>query len=100
MGAIMGLIHCTLWDTQFTNSRGQMLWRLGCVMQIILPLTAASVSAIEHWYAKRPLYIFLLSVAFFYSVSRTLLLALVVLSFWSLPADVYSNVNWSIPHWQ
>lgn len=99
MGLLVGLIHCTLWNTEFINTTGQWMWRISCIMQIALPVIVAAVTKIEEQYSEFSLFIFMLIMAFLYCISRTLLFVLIVLSFWSVPAGVYSDVTWSIPHW-
>lgn len=95
----MGGIHCIVWDARFINTMGQWMWRSSCITQIALPILFAAFSLVENWHIGGPLYIPMLLIAFLYCVTRTLFFALIGLSFWSLPAGVYTEVKWSVPHW-
>lgn len=126
VGAVIGAIHCTLWNSTFVNSNGQLLWRICCVVQICAPfcsflltfLTYTVVGAISQRKTNSPnsqgsngelydyLAVFSYSVGgfvfFLYFCARIVLFILIGYSFLSLPMGVYSDVDWSLswfPHW-
>lgn len=103
VGALVGLFHAVpLWDALFINTTGQWLWRSCCFFQVTLPLFIAISSVLEIWYHAKPLFATMLLTAFVYALSRIVLFGLIWISFWSLPAGVYLDVDLSwayFPHW-
>ena len=104
VGILVGLIHAIpLWNALFINTTGQWLWRSCCIAQGVITLCVASIAFIEKRFnVGRPLFFATMFMAFLYCIARTGLFALIGLSFWSLPASVYTDTNWSwayFPHW-
>ena len=103
-GAIVGLIHTIpLWNALFINTTGQLLWRVCCLMQIVLTLSATVIAFVEDRFKSVGGRLFFLTalIAFLFCVSRVGIFVLIVLSFWSLPVSVYMDVDWSwsaFPH--
>lgn len=70
-------------------------------MQVLLPISIALVAVVEWWYWGAPLLWVCFSMAWLYCIVRIMLFGLVALSFGSLPASVYLDVDWSssyFPH--
>ncbi|KAK7691841.1 hypothetical protein QCA50_005245 [Cerrena zonata] len=103
-GAIVGFIHAIpLWNTLFIITTGQWLWRACCLIQIILTIFATVIAFIEDRFKNIGNRLFFLTaiVAFLFCVSRVGIFILIGLSFWSLPASVYTDIDWSwsaVPH--
>ena len=78
------------------------MWRASCIVQVAMPVLIALVSFVEWIYTGGPLFFAALFMALVYGIARLILFALIWLSFWSLPAGVYTDVDWSwseFPHW-
>jgi len=104
LGTIVGLIHgIPLWNALFVTTTGQWLWRASCIAQAIIPIALiATIAVVENWHSGVFLFLAVLLMVFLYCVSRMILFALIGISFWSLPASVYVDVDWAwayLPHW-
>lgn len=110
--AIFNCIHFAVWNLQFVTSLGQPLWQICSVCQavssvfltfwFILPPVSDNVpKLLRPIHALLTIYHMVMPYAILYLTARLVLLGLVVLSFWSLPADAYQEVNWLcfIPQW-
>ena len=103
VGALVGVIHgAPLWEATFVNTHGQWLWRACSIVQFAFPLALTSSALIEQFYGGKLLFAAMALIAFFYSISQSILFVLVWISFWSLPESVYKDIDWSsayFPHW-
>ncbi|KAK7688816.1 hypothetical protein QCA50_007505 [Cerrena zonata] len=103
-GILIGAIHAIpLWNTEFINTTGQWLWRSCCLIQIIVTICGSIAGCIEYRYQKVAGRIFPLTtfIAILFGFSRICIFVLVVVSFWSLPESVYTDIDWSLsafPH--
>ncbi|KIP08369.1 hypothetical protein PHLGIDRAFT_383849 [Phlebiopsis gigantea 11061_1 CR5-6] len=103
VGGLVGVIHAApLWKTPFIDSTVLWMWRASCIVQVTMPVLIAFVSFVEWIYTGGPLFFAALFMALVYGIARLILFALIWLSFWSLPAGVYTDVDWTwseFPHW-
>ena len=96
-------MHLAVWNIQFTISLGQLLWRICAIGQAVflVLLTLAVCNDYEDVVGGNWVELVGVVSALLYTVVRLVLYGLVVMSFWSLPADAYEEVSWLefIPQW-
>ena len=103
-GVVIALIHCALWNAEFVNTNGQLLWRVCCITQIVPPIVMTFCLAFpgidkfggnwdKKWNDRAPLAA--LVPCLFQFCARIIIFILIVYSFWSLPTDVYREADWS-----
>jgi hypothetical protein len=107
---VFGGIHCMGWNFPFRSHTEQLLWRNACLAVLSSSVSLSISSAFgllqEKWESLRcgspfnfTIIIILIS-GFAYIAARLILIALMLLSFRSMPPGVYDTVAWTkfIPH--
>ena len=109
-GTIFGSIHCAAWNFDFPTPTEQLLWRVSCLIILIMPLAGAvTYATIRHEAKKRgtednetnlwlkPLGYALVPV---YLLARAFLTVETFRELAYLPPSAYATVNWPswIPH--
>ena len=104
-GVLFTGIHCVGWNFLFTSHAEQILWRtaslatLGALMSI--SISAGYDILRQHWKSLPSINQSLdIVIIMTYLAARLTLIVLILLSFRSLPPDVYVTVAWTklIPH--
>jgi hypothetical protein len=85
---VFGGIHCVGWNFLFQTHTEQVLWRAASLVILCLPI----FFVISYVFESFPIAIL---VGFAYIAARLTLLALIFLSFRSLPPGVYDTVAWT-----
>lgn len=94
---LFGASHLAAWNSVFISSSCQILWRVCGILVTIAPLVLISTAVvIEHLeiISDNGDALAIFSVIL-YASARTLLFLLMILSFWSLPKDVYRTSDWA-----
>ena len=109
-GTIFGSIHCAAWDFQFPSPIEQLLWRISCLLILIMPLMGALMYASIRHEAKevgrtdnktnkwlKPLGYSLVPI---YLLARLYLSVEIFRQLANLPPSAYATVDWPdwIPH--
>jgi len=94
---LFGAFHLAAWNSEYINSSGKILWRIGSLFVTIFPLVFMTISVLSDYISIPDWLGGSISVlgSVFYGISRLTLLCLIALSFWSLPAGAYLDVSWS-----
>jgi hypothetical protein len=92
-GMVFGGIHCVGWNFLFQTRTEQVLWRSASLVILSSPVFFVISYVFES-------FLIAILVGFAYIAARLTLLALMFLSFRSLPPGVYDTVDWTkfIPH--
>lgn len=101
-----GAIHCAAWNSSFPTTVESVLWRVSSVTVIAVPFlffldTALLLKVdVPEWYHDLTWWIVLPLGVFSYVIARSLLMALPFVSLRSLPAEAYTDIEWTsyIPH--
>ncbi len=91
-----GSFHLAAWKNDFVNSSGKRMWRVCSIMITAIPIPFGLLNQHIAMLGEASSCTVLLRQLLLasYVIARLVLLYLVVLSFWSLPADVYRDMNW------
>lgn len=93
--ALFGMFHVFAWNSQFINTSGQLLWRICSIVVITAPIGLVFLGAFFESLPEKLNNTIGTCLGMIYTCARLLLVALLVLSFWSLPDAVYQETNWS-----
>ena len=102
---VFGGIHCIAWSFAFPSPTEQLLWRISSIAITGTPLAFISAffifnQQLHYNPVSAILFIAIFLLAFFYPVSRILLLVLSLTTLRSLPPSAYQTVQWTtfLPH--
>ncbi|KAF9455578.1 hypothetical protein BDZ94DRAFT_1277893 [Collybia nuda] len=101
-----GAIHCIAWNSSFPTMMERALWRITSVTVTVVPfiffLDAAFMLNVDvpEWYHDLTWWIVLPLGVCSYVVARGVLMVLSFVALRSLPAEVYTDIDWTsyIPH--
>ncbi|KAF8987373.1 hypothetical protein BDQ17DRAFT_1548182 [Cyathus striatus] len=121
--AVLGLVHCVLWNAVFPSITERNLWRISAVILAAIPCCIASIQAVLHWMLDLVKYFYHLSTRSDFSITsiyvmfgiiivgvglsygalllaRFYLIVEALISLRALPPSAQENIEWSnfIPH--
>jgi len=97
---VFGGCHLAAWNHDFVNSSGKPLWRICAIIITVFLMPAVVAAAVVDGSISQSRFKALRNILFaslvsVYYIARLLLIYLLFVSFWSLPAGVYQDTRWS-----
>ena len=97
-GTLFGALHVVAWDFEFPTETEKMLWRIGCIALVCVPVVFTGTTAADKMglpgmsVVAQP---FAMVLSAFYVLMRLYLLVEMFVGLRSVPVGVYETVQWA-----